>query len=707
MIRLHHMTGSQPMKTGGVATADPFLQVSDQERFFNNTRHYTYMNRNRFNFPIPFDPFRLLLASIEKLWLWLLAGLIFALAGVVAAVVILGDSYTAPVKIAKESAPLYWSLEQDAPYRPRPLTGEALELIAQSPAVYERTGQMMGGLTLEDVESLVTFQSGSGEDIYEVTGYSKESDEASLKLAATYAQAIIDIASEKRREEALAAATLFRTQLKHRQDAMTEAGDALRARSSEQHGILTGENIGGHFNEVQALRAKRADTRVALLTKKENLGVYLSQAVLTPLQQEIALLRASRTDQHPAVRRKQQEIDQIDKQLQAVASGKVQLESLSNMVPASLYAQAKALMDEIKTLETSLAEYERMMGQADAETASLSEQAINTANIRSSFDLEVSNAATIESRLKDAEFFASVESGGPVELFSAPHVANVKEKSRWFKAGLLGGFGLVFGAGVALAFIFLKEVLSKKLRTPMQAAIASATLPKFMFHSGKGFTANLHDFAVTCILKFLPERRFLFPVVGDVDGESEFWKCLLESFGRGGSKQRVVFADVSHQPVMIQPNGQSLPDYDPSATDQTMSRIDIAKLTGENFANFASSLPTSTILLVRWASDPDATLAALAPHIERYYLVASQVSSNASELEELSRVYDQVLGDAEGLVLVQKERPGFASRFVSAIERWFIQMQAQRSSEPSTLSGVSGAPLRAESAHSKPVFGKA
>ena len=290
-----------------------------------------------------------------------------------------------------------------------------------------------------------------------------------------------------------------------------------------------------------------------------------------------------------------------------------------------------------------------------------------------------------------------------MELFSTPHVANVVEKSRWFKAALLGAAGLVLGSGIVLAFIFLGEVLNKKLRTPMQAAIASATLPKFMFHSGKGANVNLHDFAVTCILKFLPERRFLFPVVGDVDGESEFWTCLLESFGRGGSKQRVVFADVSHRPVAI----EALPDYDPNATDQTMSRIDIAKLTGENFANFASSLPTSTILLVRWASDPDATLAALAPHIERYYLLASQVTSNSSELEELSRVYDQVLGDAEGLVLVQKDRPGFASQFVSAIERWFIQMQAQRSSELSPLSNVAGAPQRSIHVHPEHTFGKA
>ncbi|MGK0184726.1 MAG: hypothetical protein ACI9R3_000500 [Verrucomicrobiales bacterium] len=661
------------------------------------------MNGNRFNFPIPFDPFRLVLAGIEKFWLWVTAGLLCAAAGIAAAVIVLGDSYTAPVQLAKESAPLYWSLEQDAPYRPRPLTGEALEIIAQSPAVFERTGQMMGGLSLEDVEGLLTFQSGSGEDIYEVTGYSKESDEASLKLAATYAAAIVNETTEKRRDEAKAAAEVFRTQLSHRREAMTAAGDALRAGSSEQHGLLSGEQIGGHFNEVQNLRTKRSDTRVTLLTKKENLDVYLRQAVLKPLQQEISLLRGSKTDEHPAVRRKQQEIDQIDQQLQAVANGKIQLASLASKLPPTLYSQAKAQVDEIHTLETSLAEYERMMGQADAETASLSEQAISTANIRSNFEREVSNTATIESRLKDAEFYASSECGSPVAIFASPHVANVREKSRWFKAGLLGTAGLLFGSGIALAFIFLREVISKKLRTPMQAAISSSTVPKFMFHSGRGSNLNLHDFAVTCILKFLPQRRFLFPVVGDVDGESEFWKCLLESFGRGGSKQRVIFADVSNAPLSIQPNGQTLTEYDPGSDDQVMSRIDIGKLTGENFANFANSLPTSTILLVRWATDPDATLASLAPHIERYYLIASPVSSDSSELEESSRVYEQVIGDPEGLVLVQKKRPGMGSRFVSAIERWFIRFHAQRHSD-----AANSETLRSTNAvDSQPVFSKA
>lgn len=640
------------------------------------------MNGNRFNFPIPFDPFRLLLAGLEKLWLWVIAGVLFALAGVAAAVLLLGDSYTAPVQLAKESAPLYWSLEQDAPYRPRPLTGEALEIIAQSPAVYERTGEMLGGLSMEQVESLLTFQSGSGEDIYNVTGYSKESDQAALNLAATYAKAIVDVAAEKRREEARVSAEVFRTQLSHRREAVTAAGDALRAGSSEQHGFLSGEQIGGHFNELQSLRTKRADTRVELLTKKENLDVYLRQSVLTPLQQEIALLRANRTDAHPAVRRKQQEIDQIDQQLEAVAAGKIRLESLSSKLPTTLYARATALMDEIKTLETGLAEYEKMMGQADAETASLSEQAISTANIRTSFENEVSKTATIESRLKDAEFYASSESGSPVAIFSAPHLANVKEKSRWFKAGLLGAAGLLFGSGLALAIIFLRELLSKKVRTPMQAAISSSTVPKFQFHSGRGSNLNLHDFAVTCILKFLPQRRFLFPVVGDVDGESEFWNCLLESFGRGGSKQRVVFADVSNAPLALSPNGQPLEAYDPNVDGQAVSRIDIAKLTGENFANFAQSLPANTILLVRWATDPDATLAALAPHIERCYLMASPVSSGAGELEELSRVYEQVVGQPEGIVLVQKDRPGMSSRLISAIERWFIRFHSQAHAEP-------------------------
>ena len=655
------------------------------------------MNRNRFSFPLPFDPFRLLLAGIEKSWLWLLTGLAFAAAGVGVAVVVLGNSYTAPVQLAKESAPLFWSLKAGEPYRPKPLTSEALELLVQSPAVYERTGKRFGGLSLETVKSRVTFQSGAGEDLYEVTGYSKASAEESLKLAAAYAQAIVDIAAEKRREEAAASTRVFRTQLEHRREAVAAAGDALRARSSEQHGILSEEHVGGHFNELQNLRTKQSDTRVELRTKKENLEVYLRQAVLAPLKQEIALLRANRTDEHPAVRRKQEEIDQIDNQLQAVASGKSSLEALSKKLPSTLFLRAVELRDEIKALETTLNEYEKMIGQADAQTASISDQAIRTANIRSSFDREVNNTATIESRLKDSEFYASLESGSPVALFAPPHIANVKEKSRWFKASILGIAGLIAGAGLAIAYVFLREIVGKKVRTPMQAAISAAALPKFMFHAGKGSSASLHDFAVTCILKFLPERRLLFPVVGDVDGEPDFWQRLLESFGRGGSKQRVVFADVSNQPIQPQPNGRSLPDYDPNAADQSVSRIDIGKLTGENFANFARSLPVDTILLVRWATDPDATLAALAPHIERHYLLASPVSSDVAELEELSRVYEQVLGDPEGLVLVQKNRPGIAFRFVSAIERWFIQFQGQRPSPPESLvaprTQLTGAPI--------------
>ena len=53
------------------------------------------MDSNRFNFPIPFDPFRLLLAGMEKLWLWLFAGILCAVAGAAVGALFLGNSYTA------------------------------------------------------------------------------------------------------------------------------------------------------------------------------------------------------------------------------------------------------------------------------------------------------------------------------------------------------------------------------------------------------------------------------------------------------------------------------------------------------------------------------------------------------------------------------------------------------------------------------------
>ena len=67
----------------------------------------------------------------------------------------------------------------------------------------------------------------------------------------------------------------------------------------------------------------------------------------------------------------------------------------------------------------------------------------------------------------------------------------------------------------------------------------------------------------------------------------------------------------------------------------------------------------------------------LAPHIDRHYILTSQEVS-LSVVEEDSRNYRDVFGDADGLVLINSRRPKRSQMIVNRLQDWYLESYRRR-----------------------------
>ena len=646
--------------------------------------------RKRFEFPIPFDPFRLVLAVLEKWKLILFCGLVVGGLGAAYALFVLGDTYKARVELLKEFTSEYYDPDPSRPYAPRPLDDEALMVKAYSSDVFELAAEKMEGrISAGELRGSITIEQVGGMGLFAATGATKRGAMEAYELTTAYAKALIELTATMRKGEALDEAEKLQNQLEAKRADIVKANEELQNYSAENEIFDEEKQMSTIYTNLSAFRQKREekiaerDAKAASMKElirklKAPRGLRLA---IEAKEKELAALRLNSTDDHPQVKNVVADLQQLNDRLDAeVRDGSTPDISASNGGDSILWDNYLRLQDEQRVADSLINRYEEELTNLESEKESLPDKYLTVRGYKSRLTEIERRTVQMEERLKDVTVYAEKNAKPLVEIFQKTTPDDVSKNSRIMKAVIFGSAGLIAGCGLAMGLSLLLEFFRRTVRTPVQAAIATKSAPVLRYDAITGKNGGtLRNFWMRAVAKFAPEeRRFLFAALGNVEAEKDFWRDLFGIIDAGDN--RVLFMDFSEQPLNLSYNGQPLGAYNPNAL-VPVSSLSPHTYNAEAFHNLLSNFPQGFVLLVRWSHSNSSSLVRMRGLFDRYYFLTSTQDAKLADVEKNARNYMEILGDSAGTILVDRDQPNLSKRMLGEVEDWFIEFR-ERPSKP-------------------------
>lgn len=647
--------------------------------------------RQAFEFPIPFDPFRLLLAVLERWKEIALCALGVAAAGAVFALFVLGDTYTARLELIKRASAESSEPDLTKPYAPRPLDDEALMIAAYAKEVFDLSSATLGGEpSAEEVKDSISIEPVGTGGLFALKARSKAGQDGAYALAYAYANSLFAHTANLRKREALDQNELLEKQFEIKSEEIRKLHSELLTFAEEKSFFSEKEQGASLYTALEQLHQKAQDGKVSLNSKtslihnatQELEGPGYLRQLIEKKREEIDKLRETAEDLNPTVRRAVAELHDMEDRL-----AKLELEGIGGSSPARLTERRGSndgaltstiirLEEERKLQEDLLAGYEDQITQKQKEIEELPEKMLTVTNMKQSLEELQRTAARIENRLSETRFHAD-SAPGVLKIFQNISPTDVEHKSRVFKATILGCAGLLLGGFGAIGLTLGIEFFRRTVRTPVQAAIATGSSPVLRYDAATGNAGgNLRGFWLRNIARFAPDgRRFLFPVLGSIRAEERFWSDLFDSIGT--NDQHVIFMDFSEEPIQPHHNGAPVPAYRPDAP-APISSLSSAGHSPDSFRRMLAGMPERHVLLVRWNASGSPWLTSFRDTFDRHYFLTSTRDALLDEVEAQALNYREVLGSASGTILIDRDRPKLGTRFLGSVEDWFIEMRKAR-----------------------------
>ena len=591
--------------------------------------------------------------------------------GVGYALLKLGNTYSTEIVMASDGWHTKRSDESSA-YSPLPITDEAIVIASGAEEVFEiAAGKLGSEISGGAVRGLIGFEQLPGEGMFKVAATTADGKEQTLKVANAYAEALMDYTAQLRQNDARKEQKILEKKVAEKKRSAKELYDQIVKFSGDEGFFDPASEKGSVYRRVEDLKKKLSEAKIIY---KTNLTLdYVSKQLVGELKAELGALLTERQEGDHLVLRKRDQIDKMETLIaENTSNGSLNLKAFEGILSSSAYDEAQRLQRERKVLENTIDDYTTQIELAESETGALSEKALKIEEMTKDLTQRQNAAAVANSQKNDAEFYGN-NAPSALSVFYAPTVNEVAHKSAMKKAIILGFLGIFGGAAGVIGLSLLLELIGRKVRTPMQAAIAAGSYPKLVYPPSRKVPNEmaLRGFWIRGIARFLPsDRRMLFPVIGDVPNEPEFWGGLFESLQE--ENQRVVFVDFSNSPLSL-----NLGAYDASKR-MSVSTINPFQYSSEDLKNMVANFPEGHVLIIRWDLSPTSMLADLAPNIDRYYLVTSQ-EVELSNVEEDARSYREIFGDADGLVLVNSRRPKRSQMIVNRLQDWYLEGYRRKS----------------------------
>jgi hypothetical protein len=387
---------------------------------------------------------------------------------------------------------------------------------------------------------------------------------------------------------------------------------------------------------------------------------------------------------NPLVKEKLYEIEYIQEQLELAEDAPIgELKNFTGSpLGNNLYLELISLENERTQLENMLVDLERRLEASELRIAHLPEKALRLNELKSRRDSLIKAQSLLESRRKEAAFYET-KAPGYWQVFQKPSMNEVALSSQNAKSFLLGMMGLLFGGGVAFLFTVAQEIIQRGIRTPIEAAIVTSTLPVCLLLTSRAEDRSWFMQRVLSADEALQNeralkafwlaheitnhgeerRRFLFVSMETCDRESVFWSALFD---------------------LIQSEGRTLNFCNLSGVeDPSFSELSKHPAVLHYFTQLDELAQVDDgILFVRLGRTASVKELERLKQSEAYYLLSSASQAERYESRNKSEIMRRILGQADGLVIVDHGTTSLALRLLKRYEMfllsWYVKNMTQK-----------------------------
>lgn len=650
-----------------------------------------------FRFPLPVDPLRLLY-GIRRRWIWfLLLPTLLGIAGWILGSTQSENRYSVSLQLIKsEVANTVQTSESGRAFKPRDLSDDTLLSTTYSTEVLNRTAARLDPpLSAGQVKSMVEIAKQRNTSLFYLTAHSRVSAEDAINTVTIWADEIIRFTNNLQREEARQMESFISEQLDSIELQLEQANRQILEFSHKNKFVDVDQQTVSILSALEELRSSLANARISLKSKDVQITRYRQElraqspleADLKKKREELTYLRGRYTDENPMVKEKLYEIEYINQQLDSVDESKV--EDLKNFTGSdlgnNLYLEIIALQNERTELENRIEDLEERLIQREVEVSSLPEKALRLSELQSRRNLLIDAQALLDSRRKEAAFYET-RAPGYWRVFQTPTVDEVSHSSQNVKALLLAFVGASAGLCLALLAALIWEAMQPGLRTPLEAAIATATLPIFNYVTKDADSRSWWT------------RRFFRRRESDLNERSlkAFWLTHAVS-GEGRERKRFLFAhtEVGENEVvfwrallnLLQAEGQTVAFYDIGAAEPSgvgdLKAHPAVSLWSDRLDEKPSN--ADSLIIVRLEDSPGVQDIRHLRDMDAYYLLNSPSCAGRENTRHKSDLLRKLLGGANGMLIIDQAAGRSLPRMIKwvellALNKWANRLEVQEAS---------------------------
>ncbi|MEO1857025.1 MAG: hypothetical protein ABGY95_06630 [Rubritalea sp.] len=427
---------------------------------------------NSFPISIAIDPVRIL-GGILTRWYWLLlGGVALGVVGFLVGMKLNKQAFSLSTALIRGKIPQVQTSEIGQPFQPADLNDATLLsiLLATEPLEYamKRVNNGLSGLEIAEKVKAAQLEN---TDIYYITYRSSVSDKDALKFVTIWSEEIIEYTKRLQQSEARAVRDILAKEVRQLEFRI----DQLDLRIID---FAKKNNFFGGESQVTALLDKISQIELQLGAAKSQKASLLAQieelyekiqhhsplgSSLREATQELANLRSTYTDQNPLVKSRLASILHLETEVARLSDVKnTPLEKftgsdLGNTIYLSIISSNSQLTDaenriialeeQVKVEQKKLSKYPSIIAKYNALVAKRGSQ--------------LNELSLLGKRLKETEIFAS-GSPGYFQTFEEPDIRKVVPSSMMKKPLILGGGGMIMGAGLALLITLFKTQRSSR-----------------------------------------------------------------------------------------------------------------------------------------------------------------------------------------------------------------------------------------------------
>jgi hypothetical protein len=494
---------------------------------------------NRFRFPLPFDPIRLLAGVLHR-WPWILiCAVIFAILGAIAGKIITRQTFSLSISLIKLRVPqTVQTSEVGQAFRPADLNDATLlaTLLASEPRDKAFT-LAANGVSTDQAASRVEASQQENTDIFYITYHSPISAEDAVRVSGIWADEIREYTKRLQQSEARGVLSILNKEVAALDQRIEDINNEILGFAKARNYIGGESQVAAVLGKLTQIELGLEDARSREISLREELG-ELTRKIrshsplnlrLREARDALAELRSTYTDENPLVQIKLESIAYLEEQIALLdKEAEASLESFTGSpLGNQLYLDMIAVRSRLSQATTQIS---RLQSQQELETDRLAEfPAIMTRYeaLRSKRDSFNSELSLMSNRLKEAEIFAS-GSPGYWQIFQAPDPRNVIASSLIQKPMLLAVAGAVAGSALAVLLCLLRTQRSER-RSALECCATTGTSLSALLPCHRDPSSAFASLWITRLSPQVTHRHgplLIWTAALDAEDERLFWEQL-------------------------------------------------------------------------------------------------------------------------------------------------------------------------------------